>query len=77
MLQNSITCVTGLQVLIISSILLFLWIRAEAGRNVNIRELKAENFCRCPICACVYIDTEKNELSTCPRCQSINKRGEK
>lgn len=76
MLQNSITCTAGLQILIISCILLFLWIRAEAGRNVKIMELKTENFRCCPICTYIYIDAEKNEFSTCPRCSSINKKGE-
>jgi rubrerythrin len=51
-----------------------MWIRAEGRRNVKIPELKKEDIWRCSICTYVYVDAGENELSTCPRCSSINKR---
>ena len=73
-MKNSIAFAAGLQILIVGCIFLFMWIRAEGRRNVRIPEIKRENIWRCSICTYVYVDSGKDELSTCPRCTSINKR---
>jgi uncharacterized paraquat-inducible protein A len=71
---NNIAFIAGLQILIVGCIFLFMWIRVEGRRNARIPELKSEDIWRCSICTYVYVDAGEDELSTCPRCSSINKR---
>ena len=71
-MENSITYIVGLQILVIGCVFLFLWIHAE-GRERKLPTLNAEDLYRCPICTHVYVDRKHDELSTCPRCGSINK----
>lgn len=75
-MENSLTFVVGLQILIFGCVFLFLWIRTEGKKSVRIPEFKKEDIWRCPICTYVYVETEHEELSTCPRCGSINRKGE-
>ncbi len=72
-MESSFTSTVGLQLLTICCILLFVWIRTE-GRK-SLPSLNTENIWCCSICTYVYIDA-KDDLSTCPRCSSINKKVE-
>ncbi len=74
MIESSFTSIVGFHLLTVCCILLFLWIRTE-GRK-SIPSLETENIWHCTICTYVYIDAE-DELSTCPRCGSINKKEKK
>ncbi|HDD64760.1 MAG TPA: hypothetical protein ENF61_01450 [Firmicutes bacterium] len=61
--------------LIFSLLILILWFLSEKRRKVIKRESK-DSLWQCPICFYVYINSKDDEISQCPRCGSLHKRGE-
>ncbi len=54
---------------------IYLLIREEGRFKPDQQANDREPF-RCPICAYIYVFDKGEELSTCPRCSTINKRGD-
>jgi len=59
----------------ISVIILFLWLFWER-RKITKKESN-NNFWKCPLCFFEYIDSRNEEMSRCPRCKTLFKKGEK
>lgn len=50
-----------------------MWVYTEFTAQKVHRVLENQNLWRCSFCAYTYLDEQSDELSTCPRCGSINR----
>ncbi|HOM25934.1 MAG TPA: hypothetical protein PKV21_00300 [bacterium] len=74
MIKVSIDLIASIY-LLISVCILFMWIFLEKRRKYEKTE---ENtlWC-CPICFYEYVDSKSNDISRCPRCKTLHKKGER
>ena len=61
--------------LIISVSILFMWIFMEKKRKYTKKE--ENTIWVCPMCFYEYVDSRSDEISRCPRCGTLHKKGEK
>jgi len=52
-----------------------LWLWLDRASRFNLFKVERKNVWQCPVCSYVYIDIKEGDLSRCPRCTSINKKG--
>ncbi|MCM8766881.1 MAG: hypothetical protein NC917_00130 [Candidatus Omnitrophica bacterium] len=62
--------------LIISVCILFMWFILEK-KTKYIRIKKEDTFWICPLCFYEYVDSRSKDISRCPRCKTLHKKGEK
>ncbi|MCM8805153.1 MAG: hypothetical protein NC825_00240 [Candidatus Omnitrophica bacterium] len=63
--------------LFLSLLILFFWMVTEARKKTGFPFKKDEFLWECPLCFHIYIDSSGNEISKCPVCGCLSKRGEK
>ena len=58
---------------VVTTFLLWIWF----DRDSKLKAFKVEhkNIWQCSVCKYVYANPKDEELSRCPRCKSINKKG--
>lgn len=61
--------------LIISVNILFMWVFLEKKRKY--KKIYEDTLWSCPICFYEYIDSKSKDISRCPRCKTLHKKGEK
>ncbi len=72
MIEISITEAFVIYSFIIAISGIVLWGLSELGARRIYTEFKSQNVWECNYCAFVYLDTEAEEISLCPRCHSYN-----
>lgn len=76
MVRLDISTAVSLYLVFSVVILLFLW--ALMGREKEDRlEVERTFIWECAICTFTYVDSRHDEISRCPRCNSLNKRDDK
>ncbi|MCM8772678.1 MAG: hypothetical protein NC926_03605 [Candidatus Omnitrophica bacterium] len=61
--------------LLSSVIILFLWFFGE--RKEKFKKKEEDFLWQCPLCFFEYIDSKNKEISRCPQCKTLFKKGEK
>lgn len=56
-------------------IIFLLWIFLDRKSKINSYKVDRKDVWQCSVCRYVYIDQKDTDLSRCPRCKSINKKG--
>jgi hypothetical protein len=59
----------------ISVIILFVWLFWENKKK--FKNIDENNLWQCPLCFYEYIDSINKDISRCPRCKTLHKKGEK
>ena len=59
----------------LSVLILLLWIFLEGKKKY--KKVEEDNLWKCPLCFLEYIDSKNKEISRCPRCKTLFKKGEK
>ncbi len=72
MIEISITGAFIIYSFIIALSGIILWGLSEVGTRRIYTAFKNQNVWECKYCAFVYLDTEAEEISQCPRCYSYN-----
>jgi len=54
---------------------LAVWVWFERGSRLKPFQPERKDMRQCAICSYVYIDMKYADLSRCPRCKGINKKG--
>ncbi len=72
MIEISITEAFVIYSFIIALSGIILWGLSEVGTRRIYTAFKNQNVWECKYCAFVYLDTEAEEISQCPRCYSFN-----
>ncbi|HOK08705.1 MAG TPA: hypothetical protein PLT82_00095 [Candidatus Hydrogenedens sp.] len=72
MIEISITSAVIIYSVIIAFVGVFLWGLSEFGTRKIYTMFKNQNVWKCSYCAFVYLDTDAEEISQCPRCYSYN-----
>ncbi|MCM8829556.1 MAG: zinc-ribbon domain-containing protein [Candidatus Omnitrophica bacterium] len=61
----------------ISILILFIWIFFDYRKDKRVKEDNYNTLWQCPICLHIYIDSRAENISRCPRCNTLHKREEK
>lgn len=72
MIEISITGAFIIYSFIIALSGVILWGLSEVGTRRIYTAFKSQNVWECKYCAFIYLDTEAEEISQCPRCYSYN-----
>ncbi|MFN4226755.1 MAG: hypothetical protein ACK4F0_01255 [Candidatus Ratteibacteria bacterium] len=62
--------------LIISVFILVMWFILEK-RKRYLETKREDTLWNCPLCFYEYIDSKSRDISRCPRCKTLHKKGEK
>jgi hypothetical protein len=60
-----------------SILILLIWIAFEWGKKISADLKENKALWQCPTCFYTYIDSRSKEISKCPRCKTLHKKGKK
>ena len=74
MIKLDISIIIFLQVLFSVIIMLILWISACYRKSKRLPDSDNDFIWHCSVCLNVYINSQHEDISTCPLCGSYNKK---
>ena len=76
MIRLTFSAAIGLYVFLSVFGLLVIWLGFERSGTVKRISFAERHLWHCEVCVTPYVDSRSDDLSRCPHCGSLNRRGE-